>query len=132
MIQRKQTLFLLVAAMVLAVAAIFNTGSIAMLVVLIVAAVVAVADIFLYVNRRLQAKIVVADIFLLIAWYILFAIIKGEPYYADADAVTMEPGSQTVFSWTDALPLVALFLLFMARKGIMSDEKLVRSLDRIR
>jgi hypothetical protein len=34
--------------------------------------------------------------------------------------------------WQDALPMLAVLLLFLARQGIIKDEKLVRSLDRIR
>ena len=34
--------------------------------------------------------------------------------------------------WYHALPLVSILLIFLARKGILRDEKLVRSLDRIR
>jgi len=30
------------------------------------------------------------------------------------------------------MPMVAVLFLFLARKGILKDEKLVKSLDRIR
>jgi hypothetical protein len=39
---------------------------------------------------------------------------------------------QPIMDWTNALPLVAVLLAFLARKRILKDEKLVRSLDRIR
>ena len=39
---------------------------------------------------------------------------------------------QPLLGWYSALPMVAVLLLFLARKRIVKDEKLVRSLDRIR
>jgi hypothetical protein len=32
----------------------------------------------------------------------------------------------------DSLPIISAMLIFMARKGILDDEKLVRAADRIR
>ncbi|MDE6011133.1 MAG: DUF4293 domain-containing protein, partial [Prevotella sp.] len=40
--------------------------------------------------------------------------------------------NQPLMEWYMALPLVAVFFLFLSRKAIVKDEKLVRSLDRIR
>jgi hypothetical protein len=39
---------------------------------------------------------------------------------------------QPVLGWYTAMPMVAVLFLFLARKGIVKDEKLVKSLDRIR
>ena len=47
-------------------------------------------------------------------WYILLAVYQG-------DLMTI-----------DALPMVNAMLIFMARRGILADEKLVRAADRIR
>ena len=38
----------------------------------------------------------------------------------------------TNFQFASCLPLVALILVLMARKGVSDDEKLVRAADRIR
>ena len=38
----------------------------------------------------------------------------------------------TNFQFASCLPLVALLLVLMARKGVSDDEKLVRAADRIR
>jgi hypothetical protein len=35
-------------------------------------------------------------------------------------------------SLVESLPMVAVILIFLARKGILDDEKLVRAADRIR
>ena len=39
---------------------------------------------------------------------------------------------QPLLEWFAAMPMVAVLFLFLARKGILKDEKLVKSLDRIR
>ena len=120
MIQRKQTIFLFLAAVLLGIAAVATTGTWLMLVVLILCALASLGDIFLYKNRKQQARIAIADMFLVIGWYILLAIRNRHL------AGTVE------LKWQDALPMVALFMLFLALQGITKDEKLVRSLDRIR
>lgn len=114
MIQRKQTLFLLLAAVASGVAAFLNTGTTLMLVLLIVSAVLCLAIIFLYGNRKRQVLCTLAPLALLLVWYILLAVARMQ------------------MVWSDALPAVAILLIVLARKGIVSDEKLVRSLDRIR
>lgn len=149
MIQRKQTIFLILAA-VAAIVLIFvptvqtsvQLGSVSLfssgealadgsnmiigMVLSIIVAVVAVAAIFLFNNRPLQAKVVVADLVLTLALqgYLAWQFFR---IYSD----------QTVFG--DAQPHVGLFLpmlvlvfLFLAHRGIKADEKLIRSMDRLR
>ncbi len=116
MIQRKQTLFLLLAAVCLGIAALWATNNVVMVILLLVAALASVATVFLYKKRKRQAMCIVPIIGLLVVWYVLLAV-----YY-----------SWQQLSWADAMPMVAVLMLFMARQGIISDEKLVRSLDRIR
>jgi len=120
MIQRKQTVFLLLAVVALAVAAVMNTGTVLMLVVLIASALQTFATIFLFNNRKLQAKLALADVLLPLVWYVLLAVLNRQL------------AGTFVLTWSDALPAVAIMLIFLAYKGIQHDEKLVRSLDRIR
>jgi 4-hydroxybenzoate polyprenyltransferase len=120
MIQRRQTLFLLLAAIALVVAAFAGTGTLPMLIVLILSAILSVGDIFLYKNRKRQALVVLVTMFLLVIWYILMAV------------ENRNTAGHFQLHWTHVLPMVAVFLLVLARKGIIKDEKLVRSLDRIR
>lgn len=81
--------------------------------------------IFLYHNRRFQARMCTFNIFLLIGWYIVFAVFSN---------VLGSPASGTSFQIElgGGLPAIALALYFLAYKGIMADEKLVRAADRIR
>ena len=152
MIQRKQTIFLLFAAIAcmcclsLPLASIepqgmglssqlFNLGIVdgngsrdfttwPLFAVLLLSATLSFFDIFLYKNRRQQAALCTFSIFLLVVWYLIFAwyTLLGDD---------LKTGTLTM-SITVALPAVAIILNVLARKGILADEKLVRSMDRIR
>ena len=108
------------AAVALGVAALANTGTWVMLALLIVTAVMALGDIFLFKNRKRQALVALCTMFLIVLWYVLLAVRNRN----------LAGGVQ--LQWQDALPMLAVLLLFLARQGINKDEKLVRSLDRIR
>lgn len=112
MIQRKQTIFLLLAAIVAVVCFVLRLEWIDVL--QLATAGVAAVTIFLYRKRLLQARLCVVAIILILAWYVGIAALKG--------SVEM----------VDALPMVEAIFLVLARKGIISDEKLVRAADRIR
>jgi hypothetical protein len=78
----------------------------------------------LYKKRMMQARLCVLNILLLIAWYIAFAVITlGKQDTLHAVMAVSIPAS---------FPAVSIILYVMARHGIMADEKLVRSMDRIR
>ncbi len=117
---RPQTWYLVLAALCSALAAVFNTGSTLMLILLVLAAITAAAIIPLYKNRKRQAAATLLPMALLLAWYVLLAVLNRNI------------GGAYAFSLADALPAVAIILVFMARKGIVHDEKVVRAYDRIR
>jgi hypothetical protein len=120
MIQRKQTLFLLVSVVLLVASAISLAATVIAPIVLGIAALVSVATIFLYKQRKLQATICLVIMLVIVGWYVILAV-SPQP-----------DGSPQLLGWAHVLPMVSLILTFMARKGILADEKLVRSLDRIR
>ena len=112
MIQRKQTVFLLLAC-VLALVCFFlrwqwidtlQLGS----------ALLSAVTIFQYHRRIVQARLCLVGLFIVFAWYIGIAVLEGS------------------VGTVEALPMVNAILIFMARKGILDDEKLVRAADRIR
>ncbi|MBR6998278.1 MAG: DUF4293 family protein [Prevotella sp.] len=113
---RPQTWYLLLAALCALVCLIAGGGTTLQVVLLIVAAVASAAIVPLYKNRRLQAALTLLPMVLLLAWYVLLAL------YAVPE----------IMHWNYVLPAVAILALVMARKGIVHDEKVVRSLDRIR
>ena len=113
MIQRIQTVYLLLAAVALIVGCVFEpmgynkglTGGMAILTLLVV---------FMYKNRTFQANICTVLMAIGVVYYIALAVM------------------QAILGWYTAMPMVAILFLFLARKGIVKDEKLVKSLDRIR
>lgn len=113
MIQRKQTLFLLLAAILVVVCFFVRLFQWVDL-LLAASAVLSVYTIFQYKRRIFQARLCLGGLFVLLAWYIGVAVLEGEA------------------SLVESLPMVAVILIFLARKGILDDEKLVRAADRIR
>ncbi|NDV68002.1 DUF4293 domain-containing protein [Dysgonomonas sp. 25] len=88
-------------------------------------ALVAFINIFLFKKRKLQIKLGMLTAFLLI----LFYVAAGAYFYVYSNRMALEFSGAY---YGIILPLVALILNFMAIGRIKKDEKLVRSLDRIR
>lgn len=90
---------------------------------LVVAGVLSFVAIFLYKQRKVQARLCSVGLVLCLAWY---------AYYAFCALNEFQSGGTFHVSFAACLPFVAAVLLVLARKGIVADEKLVRSMDRIR
>ena len=148
MIQRKQTLFLLLSFVLTLVcmstqvgtllhdsgtvaARIYNLwltdgqgghsfASAPLFVALLISALIQVVTIFLYHRRKLQALLCLVAMLTGVVWYVLLAVLP------------QLTGGVLQVQWPAVLPAVSIILLFMARKGVLADERLVRSLDRIR
>ena len=156
MIQRKQTLFLLVAficyalCLFLPIATIaskvmggdsllYNLGVVSgdqgivfsatclpLFILLAVSAVLALVTIFLFKNRKLQANLCSITALFNVLWYADYALMLF-----GLVGLPEVDGNMTV-RFAACLPLVSLILVMMARKGVVDDEKLVRAADRIR
>lgn len=83
-----------------------------------------IITIFRYKKRRLQKRLCTVQIVLLL----LTAGVTA-PYLKSFGEGGFGPIALSV---TAAFPLVAVVLTLLARRGIVKDDKLVRSLDRIR
>ena len=116
MIQRKQTLFLLVAVIL----GMVHFQAWLLFVIQILASAIALYTIFLYKNRKRQAALCLVSIFANFAWYLVLAALIQQGKAAEQLPITA------------CFPIIAAVLCFMARRGIIADEKLVRSADRIR
>jgi 4-hydroxybenzoate polyprenyltransferase len=116
MIQRKQTLFLLVAVILGMV--FYMTWQLFILQML--SSAVSLYAIFLYKRRKVQANLCFIPILACLAWYVVLAVLIQQGKLPEQLPLTA------------ALPLVSAILCFMARKAILADEKLVRAADRIR
>ena len=96
-----------------------------MFAVLLLTCPITIFAIFLYKKRMLQAKLCVVNILLILVWMALcvyFVYINQ----AKAEYCHLE------MAITAVLPAISLILYFLARRGIIKDEKLVRAADRIR
>lgn len=149
MIQRKQTIFLLLALAAMIVCLClpigrvdakalgsglvwYNIGTYAstgihfqplLFIDLVVASSLTLIDIFLFNKRKLQAQLCVVGILLCIVWYGYY-IFNACAVYGSLDGFHI--------GFAACLPFVAIVLLFLARRGIKADEALIKSMDRIR
>jgi len=156
MIQRKQTLFLLLTVIVCALglflpvgiiqpegmgtdSLVYNLGVVSgdggisvsatcvpLFLLLSVTAVLSLVTIFLYKNRKQQMALCSVAMLFDALWYIDYALM----FFGIIPVPEVQGAMQPQFA--ACLPLVGLILLAMAKKGVSDDEKLVRAADRIR
>lgn len=142
MLQRIQSLWLLVAGLLMASTfkvALFNgnivregspaqfekltaSSSILLAIVVAISAALALFTIFLYKNRKLQIKLVIVNLILAILSIVLF--------YQQTQLYL--PDQSSLFILALIIPVVAVVFLILALRGITKDEKLIKSLDRLR
>jgi len=91
--------------------------------ILVLSSIISLATIFLYKNRMLQNRMCICNLFLLIAWYIVLGAYSRN---------LSTPDCTFSVKFAACLPAISMILVFMARAGILHDEKLVRAADRIR
>ena len=147
MIQRKQTLFLLVAAVLgvitlslpiatvtdqgLTVSQIYNLlwldsqhvahfGVWPLFAILLLASALSIYTIFIYRRRPLQATLCLSAILVNIAWYVALAVLIQQGQLSEHLPLTA------------SLPIIAAIFCLLARRGVIADEKLVRAADRLR
>lgn len=152
MIQRIQTLYLLIAAALMTVAvfsplAVFNVGaaeytlssfslageggSFATLllgILLAVSALLPLATLFLYKRRQLQIRLCAVELVLLIGCIVFIGIY----YWLSNRMFTDFDTTYRRFAYGALMPLLSLVPVWLAMRAIFRDEVLVRSRDRIR
>ena len=153
MIQRKQTLYLMAAIILTVICLCMQIGSFKvaglevarvynlwytdplgkhhfdtwpLIAVLLPTAVIATYTIFLYHNRKVQSLFCLFNALLVVGWYVCYFVVGQTVGDKSLGAVSFRP------TWPAVLPAISLILYFMARHAINADEKLVRSMDRIR
>lgn len=87
--------------------------------------ILSLVTIFLYKNRRLQMNLVKVAILLILAAIGIFFFYYIPRLEALAEGVA-------VYEIASYFPLLAFIFLLLAYRGILSDEKLIRSADRLR
>lgn len=96
-----------------------------LLVLVILCTVLSVGAIFCYTDRILQSRLCVLDILLWIGFVVMLVV------YVFINDSKFEV-SATSYKVTLLFPLFNIILLYMANKKILRDEQLVRSADRLR
>lgn len=96
-----------------------------LLILSITAIVLIMTSIFLYKKRKLQIRFSSFALLLEIGSYILIAYYVY--YYADANISALVNWQISI-----VIPMVNTVLIYLAIRGILKDEALIRSLDRIR
>jgi len=141
MLQRMQSVWLLLAAIcaILTIKYSFYSGNIEtpgqpvsfqyltasfniwILIVTIAMVCIAAIDIFLYKNRKLQGRLAILGI--------LLSILSIFLYLKEIHRFVEQQGSHTITAiFVFAIPV----LFFLAARGIYKDQKLIKSLDRLR
>src|SRR5699024_7517309 len=89
----------------------------------------AFVSIFLFKKRRLQLRLTILNLFLSIGLIVLqyFLIQQTETSLIVAEMLDTATYLPAAF-----IPIPMVVLLFLAARGIRKDEKLIRSLDRLR
>ncbi len=155
MIQRVQTIYLLLAVIILGMAFFFSLGSFAeagsrytiymtgiydgenTLVkdsiffytssgIAALTGILLSVTIFLYNKRSLQMKLVTVGQFLELVLLVLVIMLISPPFEGIVKEVAVDYGIGTF------LPAVAFAFSWLGRRGIKKDEELVRSVDRLR
>ena len=96
----------------------------ALFVLLLIPSTLTFFSIFMFRRRAAQMRMCVFNMILLVGWYIcygVFAYILGGVFEAHFRPSIMA-----------AIPFASIIFLYLAFRGIMKDEMLVRSLDRLR
>lgn len=101
------------------------TESLLLFAIVIVIAALALVTIFLFKNRPLQLKLTIFGIIASIG------VIALEVYEIGQFKVANAIISGT-YQWGGLLPIFMLIFFFLAARGIYKDQKLVKSLDRLR
>lgn len=147
MIQRKQTLFMLAALVLIIVCLCLPVATLVtqsmdidsqvtnlwirnksgvsftsspLFVILLLTCPLTLCAIFKYHHRLFQARLCVANMVLIVAWYAYYA------FLCLTSMAVVKPHISSI------LPIVAAILYFVARHAILADEKLVRAADRVR
>lgn len=129
MIQRIQSIYLIIAGIIATVFSFINDYTFSYLkddnfllisssLAILLSAGVAVSTIFLYKNRGLQLKLI---------WLSLLLALTGLGLYIYLDGL-----ANFYLDWQFYLIPVVLVLLFLAKKGVQKDEALIKSSYRLR
>lgn len=91
---------------------------------LLLSAVVSFCTIFLFRNRRLQMRMIVFNVVVLVAYFFVLLLFIS--------TLKSDLNSSFQLNWALCLPVVAIILNWLAFGAIRQDDQLVKAADRIR
>lgn len=92
--------------------------------ILLLGALIALCTIFLYRNRMLQVRMTIFGSLLLVGYYIAFFVFMF--------VLKDDLNASFQLGWALCLPLVSIILNYLAFRGIYRDELMVKAADRLR
>ncbi len=148
MVQRIQTVFLLIAATALALmltyplvktsvpeasglyqdGLLYTQENLPSTVIIGLAILLCIVAIFLFKKRRLQIQFVILAVVFILAGNVIggYSFLQPTLQIRSVHQATLTPGLGAF------MPIVGLICLFLAYRGIRKDEKIVKSMDRLR
>ena len=91
--------------------------------------ILSLVAIFLFKNRKMQLNLTWLNILLCIGLLFWLFVGLNNTVWSEAG---VQSGIRGMLGVAMFLPLIAVFLLIFALRGIRKDEKLIKSLDRLR
>ncbi len=103
-------------------------------ILVVLTTVLPIAVIFMYKNRWLQMRLIIADMVLQLGVmaFMAYYIYKGYMLVESLNAIAPDSALPPSLSLVCVVPLVTLILSYLAFRGVIRDEMLIRSLNRIR
>ncbi|RKW18940.1 MAG: DUF4293 family protein [Capnocytophaga sp.] len=123
MIQRIQTLYLLVVAIIAGIGLFWNFGDTISLIILV--GVILLSFISIFSFRKRQNQFVINRINILCN-LILLGVFSWRMLHSSGESLLSEKGVQLV------VPIISIVFLYLANLAIHRDEELVKSADRLR
>ena len=135
MIQRIQSLYLFTVTVLFASLFFTNfvaannveygvTSSVYMIILTAAIALLSLGTIFCFNNRTLQVRISIFNMLLMLGWYVMAAYVTykdlGTPFWCCDMKIVL------------TFPLISMILDYLAIRGILKDDALVKSYDRLR
>ena len=130
MIQRKQSVYLLLAviaivcALCLPIGYFVDEATWGLFALLVLGAIIPACTIFLFRNRRLQMRMTLFHILLLVGYYFVLLLF--------CSVLKKDLNSTFQFNWAICLPMVAIILDWLAFGAIRHDDEMVKAVDRLR
>lgn len=100
------------------------TSSVYMIILTAAIALLSLGTIFCFNNRTLQVRVSIFNMLLMLGWYVMAAFVT----YKDLGAIFWSGDMKIVLTF----PLISMILDYLAIRGILKDDALVKSYDRLR